>query len=144
MWPSVGESVSKVWLPKAMSHSFISIILTFSLKHYLCALRSAVPLRPLPLSTPNILLIPAQTTRGPCVHNKQQFAHPSQLLLPLIYNSSHFLFMWCGCSGSRCNGGSGPVITRRWTSNDELMLGFCCGTSAQDQTDRQPQSHKDK
>lgn len=39
---------------------------------------------------------------------------------------------------------STPFIQSRWTSNDELMLGFCGGTSAQHQADKQPQSHKDK
>lgn len=69
VWPlqSVSQSVCEVWLPEAMGHSFISIKLTCSF----CPRVSRLPLSFLPLSTPCMILILLHTTRGPCVHNKQ-------------------------------------------------------------------------
>lgn len=76
VWPS--QTVCEVWQPEATSHSFISIKLTFYLKH-LPALKSITSLSPSYLSsTPCIFLILRHTTRGPCVHNKQMHILYSQ------------------------------------------------------------------
>lgn len=54
VWPSqsVWQPVSEVWLPKAMSHSFISILLTFSLKKH-CLSASGQPSPRVPYLCPH-------------------------------------------------------------------------------------------